>query len=540
MEIFEFSLQSANPFVNAMIEKTLDIHTYFDYDISQEDVYTKRRDDLLKRSFNRTELCSYLKSYNEKFQAPAAMRNIERLLDEKSTVVVGGQQAGLLTGPLYTIHKVISILALAKQQEEKLGSPVIPVFWVAGEDHDFDEINHVYIQKNDRVKKKAISQRYLNKRSVAYAELDHAACKRWMEEVIQSFGETQHTKGLLKKLTMYMEKSSTYTEFFEWLIMDLFGSEGIVLIQSADAGLRELETEYFSAMIHKNDKLARGVMDQQQIIRENGFSPIIETVFESANLFYEADDERLLMQRLESGGFADKENRISFTKQEFLSELAACPEKFSNNVVTRPIMQELVLPTLAFIAGPGELSYWAELKLAFETMDIKMPPVVPRLNVTILERSIETDLKDIQVGIPEALNGNLAKMKEQWLIKNQEIEVDGLADDAIREITRIHDQLAIKIAGEYRGMEAYSHKNKQFIVRQIDLLKKETKKNIELKHHHILAKFDRAEWAISPEGSLQERIWNIYYYLNKYGSQFPQNLAGLSYSFNNQHKVVKI
>ncbi|MBS2968869.1 bacillithiol biosynthesis cysteine-adding enzyme BshC [Metabacillus sp. KIGAM252] len=540
MEIFEFSLQSANPFVNALIEKTLDIHTYFDYDISLEDVYAKRQDDLLKRSFNRKELSSYLKTYNEKFQAPAAMRNIDRLLDESSTVVVGGQQAGLLTGPLYTIHKVVSILALAKQQEEKLGSPVIPVFWVAGEDHDFDEINHVYIQKNDRIKKKAISQRYLDKRSVAFAELDHAACKRWIEEVIQSFGETQHTKDLLKKLTMYMEKSSTYTEFFEWLIMDLFGSEGIVLIQSADPGLRELETEHFSAMIQKNDELARGMMNQQQIIRENGFSPIIETAFESANLFYEADGERLLMQRLESGEFADKENRVSFTQQEFLNELADCPEKFSNNVVTRPIMQELLLPTLAFIAGPGELSYWAELKQAFESIDIKMPPVVPRLNVTILERSIDSDLQDIQTAIPEALNGSLGKLKEQWLNDHQQIEIDGIADEAINEISRIHEQLTNKIVAEYPGMEAYSKKNKQFVVRQLDLLKREAKKNIEQKHHHILAKFDRAERAISPGGSPQERIWNIYYYLNKYGSHFPQNLAGLSYSFNNQHKVVKI
>ncbi|AZB42831.1 bacillithiol biosynthesis cysteine-adding enzyme BshC [Bacillus sp. FJAT-42376] len=540
MEIFEFSLQSANPFVNALIEKSLDTITYFDYDIHQEDVYEKRRTDLLKRSFNRAELSSYLKSYNEKFQAPATMNNIERLLDKSSTVVVGGQQAGLLTGPLYTIHKVISILALAKQQEEKLGSPVIPVFWIAGEDHDFDEINHVYIQKNGRIKKKAISQRIMDKRSVAFAELDHTACKKWVNEVIQSFGETQFTKGLLEKLTMYMEKSATYTEFFEWLVMDLFGSEGLVLIQSADSALREFEIDYFSSLIEKNDRISRGVREQQQLMTENGFSPIIETAFDSANLFYELDHERLLMQRLESGHYADKEKRVCFSKQEFLNELATHPVRFSNNVVTRPMMQEMVLPTLAFIAGPGELAYWAELKKAFEAIELKMPPVVPRLNITLLERSIETDLRDIEVGLHTALEADLQQLKEEWMAGHREIDIDALTGQAVMEMKMIHEELVRKIIPDYPVMEQYAKKNIHFIAGQMDLLRKETKKNIERKHDHILSKFDRVEQSIKPEGSPQERIWNIYYYLNKYGSQFPQNLAGLSYSFNNQHKVVKI
>ncbi|MGD7008526.1 bacillithiol biosynthesis cysteine-adding enzyme BshC [Metabacillus sp. 84] len=540
MEISEFSLQSANPFVSALLEKKLDSYTYFDYDIHQEDVYRKRHSDLLSGSFNRKELFSCLKTYNEKFQAPAAMHNIERLLDSQSTVVVGGQQAGLLTGPLYTIHKVISILTLARQQEEKLGTPVIPVFWIAGEDHDFDEINHVYIQKNNRIKKKAVSQRITDKRSVAFAELDHTACKRWVEEVIQSYGETQYTKGLLNKLTAFLDKSSTYTEFFEWLIMDLFGSEGLVLIQSADRSLREFETEYFQTLIRKNDEIARAVLHQQQLIRSHGFSPIIETALESSNLFYELDGERVLLHRAEAGGFTDKEGRLSFTDQELMDEAAAYPEKFSNNVVTRPIMQEMILPTLAFIAGPGEISYWAELKKAFQTMGLKMPPVIPRLNITILERSIESDLKQLHMELEEALQADWKEKKQKWMEEHQELDIDSLAEDAIQRTREIHSGLSERIISEFSVMESYTNKNIQFIVRQMDLLRKETKKNIEQKHHHILSKFDRAERSILPEGLPQERIWNIYYYLNKYGSQFTQNLSGLSYSFNNQHKVVKL
>ncbi|MTH52628.1 bacillithiol biosynthesis cysteine-adding enzyme BshC [Bacillus mangrovi] len=540
MEIYEFSLPSANPFVSKLTGNSLDSHTYFDYDFHQEDVYQKRQQEIMSRSFDRTGLCRYLKSYNEKFRAPAVMDNIDRLQEDGSTVVIGGQQAGLLTGPLYTIHKIISILALAKEQEQELGKPVIPMFWIAGEDHDFEEINHVFVNHAGKMKKKTIGQRILEKRPAAAIELDREACKDWAVDILREFGETSYTKGLLKKLTHMIDQSATYTEFFEWLVMDMFGSEGLVLIQSADAGLREMETEHFTKLIRLNKEISDAVTDQQKVLTDSGFNPIIDSAPGSAHLFFESGHQRLLLYRDEGGRFTDKEGSLSFTEEELLNELRTFPCKFSNNVVTRPVMQELMLPVLGFIAGPGELAYWAELKKVFEVMGIKMPVVVPRLNITILERAVEADLADLNLDLDQALSGDLGAMKAEWLEQNRGLDINALEAGSAADMERIHKTLSEKVVSEFPGMKSYTDKNLQFILRQLDLLKRETEKNIERKHHAVLSKFDRAELFLKPEGGFQERTWNIFYYLNKFGGSFPVKLSRLSYSFNNQHKVVKL
>ncbi len=138
--------------------------SFFDYDIHSEDVWQKRLHDLSSRPFAREELADYLSSYHEKFHSAAMQASIEKLRDPKARLVVGGQQAGLLTGPLYTIHKIISIIVLARQQEEALQIPVVPIFWVAGEDHDLEEINFVHTStENKGPVKQKLPQSYWKK-----------------------------------------------------------------------------------------------------------------------------------------------------------------------------------------------------------------------------------------------------------------------------------------------------------------------------------------------------------------------------------------
>lgn len=129
-----------------------EIMDFFDY-IPSGDLETRVK-ELRERTFQRESLQEVLHKLNKAWDAPnSTLHNINRFSNKDSVVVIAGQQAGLLTGPMYTINKVISILQLAKQQEEELNIPVIPVFWIAGEDHDFDEINHIFMQEKSRLKK---------------------------------------------------------------------------------------------------------------------------------------------------------------------------------------------------------------------------------------------------------------------------------------------------------------------------------------------------------------------------------------------------
>ncbi|WP_243289977.1 bacillithiol biosynthesis cysteine-adding enzyme BshC [Bacillus sp. FJAT-47783] len=541
MEICELSLPISNPFVQAYMNNQLQNDQFFDYNIHDKDVYERRMNDLQERIFPREELVDYLLSYHRRFQdCEKTLQNIEKLKDPKSVAVVGGQQAGLLTGPLYTIHKVLSIIALAKKQEMKVGAPVVPVFWIAGEDHDFEEINHVYVLKNEKVVKKPIRQPSYQKQMVSDLRLDHEKCIMWTEEILKAYGESEHTNYLRDQLTACIHRSNTYVEFFEELIMSLFKDEGIILVNSASKELRQIESRYFKQIFYHNKEIYDAVLKQQQFLREQSFQPLIEMQPNSTNLFIHVDEERFMLVQNEEGHFVIKDRNEAFTYEQILALLAKTPHHFSNNVVTRPLMQEMLLPTLAFIAGPGEIAYWAELKEAFHTCHLLMPPIVPRLNMTILERHIESDLKDLNITVEDVFKTGVKQLRKNWLNERETIQFEPLVEKSKIEMEHIHQLLREKALEVDRSLSPLLEKNANFIEKQLDFLHHAVQKKIKEKHEVNLKKFQRIEHSLIPNGAPQERIWNVYYYLNKYGLDFLKLLQHQTFHFNGKHKIVKI
>ncbi len=162
-----------------------------------------------------------------------------------------------------------------------------------------------------------------------------------------------------------------------------------------------MEKDFFIRLIEGSKKITDSVLDQQRKLEDSGFNNTIEISENAANLFYydELTKSRILLEyQPETDLFVGKSGDVQFTFNEMLQgSRGKASDQLSNNVVTRPIMQEWLFPTLAFIAGPGEIAYWSELKQAFEHFELKMPPIVPRLNITLLERSVETDLQELNL-----------------------------------------------------------------------------------------------------------------------------------------------
>lgn len=539
MQLTELSIKSQNTFVQHYIDGE-NMSSFFDYDIHSEDVWQERLRDLSSRPFAREELADYLSSYHEKFHSAAMQASIEKLRDPKSTAVVGGQQAGLLTGPLYTIHKIISIIVLARQQEEALQIPVVPIFWVAGEDHDLEEINYVHTstEKKGPVKQK-LPQSYWKKTSAAKTPLDQEKCAAWIEEVFAAFEETDHTNALLQNVMRCLRSSETFTDFFELLIADLFQEEGLILLNSGDPGIKKLETGMFQQILKHNNELAKAVSDQQRLMREAGYHPIIESDKEQANLFYEHEGERFLIEK-ENGVFVIKELDLKWTNDELHTHMEEKPECFSNNVVTRPLMQEFLIPTLAFIAGPGEVNYWGELKQAFSLMGFAMTPVVPRLNITILERHIEKKLSERNIPLQEAIEHGTGHLKDTYFEKQIPEEFSTVMEQAKSQIEAVHKSVRNEALKVDSSLEPLLQKNAAFIQDQLLFLERTVTKRIEEKEGFVLRDYERIQNSIRPLGAPQERIWNVMYYLNRYGPKFFTTFKHLPFSFQNQHQIVKL
>lgn len=520
------------------------MNKFFHYKFKDPSAMFERIKELQARNFQREELANYIEGFMERFpSSDAVKRSIDKLRQENSVVVIGGQQAGILTGPLYTIHKIISIVVLARQKEREFGIPVVPVFWIAGEDHDFLEINHIYVSANQKIEKWTYPERVIEKKMASDIPLNKEVCLKWIERIIETYGETNHTNSLLEFLEQSLNHSKTFVDFFAYMIMAFFKETGLLIVDSGDRKLRSLEKDIFVRQIKGCSDITRSVLSQQDEMKKQGFKPAIELSSQTANLFYydPSFQERILLEYdSKAGKFFGKNGTVSFSEEELLNIALTNPENLSNNVVTRPLTQEWLFPTLAFIGGPGEIAYWAELKTVFERFEIKMPVIVPRLNITLLERSIETDLNELGMDIKEVLSMGVQRQKELFLstIKNETIEA--LFLETKKQLIDQYEQIEEQTKHHNKGLIPLLNKNRTFILKQIDFMQRKFEEFDRLKHEITLRKFERIESSLKPNGLPQERIWNILYYLNRYGFRFLDDLLNLPYQFDGTHKLIKI
>lgn len=544
MEILNLSLPATNRFATEYVAQTQDIQKYFHYRYNNSVDDYNRLEELSARSFMRNELAGHIEQFMSKFPTSEKVKtSIEKLKMTNSAVIIGGQQAGILTGPLYTIHKVLSIITLARQKEAELKIPVVPVFWIAGEDHDYQEVNHVFIEKNNRIEKKLYPEKILDKRMVSKVTINQELCKNWVEGIIKSFGETKHTKELLEVLERAIQDSKSFVDLFAYMIMHLFKDYGLLLIDSGDEKLRTLEKDFFLKQINNFEDITNSVKAQQEEIKNNGFSNTIEISEKAVNLFYydEKHHDRVLLEYDNKEKlFTCKEGYLQFTLEQMLDIANEFPEKLSNNVVTRPLMQEWLFPTLAFIAGPGEIAYWAELKKAFEIFEIKMPPIVPRINITILDRSIETDMNELGLELVETLLNGTEEKKREFIQSLKDDHLEHLFEKTKQDFLHNYHQIKIYLDEKDSSSIPLLNKNKAGLMRQMMFMEDKLEKSKQLKYEVVINKFARVENSLRPNGSPQERMLNGLYYLNEYGPTFIDDLLKCSFTFDGTHKVIKI
>jgi bacillithiol synthase len=538
MRLEEIKLQTS-PFLEGYLNKDMDAASFFDYKepFNNRSLLT-RQQELKRHKFPRNEVADYLSSYNKKIGTSAkTLDNIQKLKSTDGLAVVGGQQAGLLTGPLLVIYKCISTIQLAKQAEKELGVPVAPVFWIAGEDHDMDEINHIMVPKNDTAKKISLKAASGVKSSASLWQWDPEDVKPWLMEVFRSFGETAFTNDFLAQTERYLYGSNSIVTFFAKLLSHWFSEEGLILLDSGDPEFKKLQSEFLEKMILNNGDIDQAFRSQTKDLNEKGFKDPIEVQENNAHLFFTRNDERILLFRNENG-FTSKELDFTISEAELLKEAELHPEKFSNNVVTRPLMQEFLLPTLSFIAGPGEISYWASLGKVFHHFDRKMPVITPRLSITIVSHKIKGLLDSKNLKAEQVLEDGTENYKRKWFNENRPIETNDSIEAVRSDFVKSYSQL-VKLAEVIDPkLLPVTEQNLNRILAEIDYIEQKMEQRVRKKVKIPLAEFDEIMLELKPGGVWQERVWNVYQYINEEGSGFVKNLIEYPFSFNEKHKII--
>jgi bacillithiol biosynthesis cysteine-adding enzyme BshC len=355
MNIVELALPTINKFASAYLSEEESLQRFFTYNPFSRNSFENRKNALKDRTYLREEIADHLLSYNSNYHADeTTLHNIEKLRSEESLVVIGGQQAGLLTGPVYTISKIISIIKLAQEQEKNLGVPVLPVFWIAGEDHDYQEINHVNIPADNSVEKISLPMKSAGKKMVSELELDKTKLREWMLKIVNSYGETAFTNDIKALLERSLQSADNIVDFFADLITTLFKGTGLILVNASDPELRKMEVPFFQRIIKNHSGISSEVISAQTDLEKIGYSQMLDVQEDSMNIFFHIQGEReLLYWDKESQTACTRDGKTALTWEQLKEEIQSNPQHFSNNVVTRPMMQEMLFPTPYRIDNSG-------------------------------------------------------------------------------------------------------------------------------------------------------------------------------------------
>jgi len=540
MKISQIKTAHSNKLVNDFINGETNIKNFFNRSPLVKEAVEKRVQFLKTQQYKRSELVDALLSFHKKYDAgEQAVQNVQKLLNDDTLVVIGGQQAGLLTGPLYSIHKIISIINLAKKYEEDYGLSVVPVFWIAGEDHDLDEINHVFIQMKNQIKKQTYFERNSSAYSASKTILDQNELRKWLTKIFESYEETNYSNELLKLVEEIAVGSETFVDFFAKLSFRLFEKEGLVLIDADDEVVRQIESKMFGEMICKQVEVRHALKTTQTKLIEEGYQQSLHIAENSIHLFYHANEGRQLLEVNEDNElFMTKNKQYRFTKDELLQLASEKPHFLSNNVVTRPVMQEFLFPTLAFVGGPGEIAYWAELKEVFNVFQMEMPPVFLRHSFTIIERNILSAMNDFHVEIEDIFSPAFTELKEKWLQNELKINYKEKIQAVRDQIKEIHVPLQKMVAETTPNLKDFAKENYRKIDEQLSFIEKKMEQTIEKQHSEQIQKWDRILNQLCPNNKPQERVWNVFYYLNKYGLNFVHDLCSLELTWDNEQQIV--
>ncbi|MFG6149012.1 bacillithiol biosynthesis cysteine-adding enzyme BshC [Halobacillus sp. B23F22_1] len=541
MRIDPISLADKNPFIADYKYHFSKVQDKFDYHPHGEHTWLDRLKHIESTSYDRNRLVNELIRLNDQYGAgEATFTNINKLRDTRASVVVGGQQAGLLTGPLYTVHKIISILQLARQKEKELGTSVVPVFWIAGEDHDFAEINHIFMEVNGDMEKMQVKTDVNEKSSVSDLPFNQKDIQQWLKSVFHELKETEYSVDLFHRLESMVSASDSYSDFFGKIIHQLFPSEGLILLDAHDQEIRKLETPFFLKMIDENEVIAEGVHSLEQKNKQQGYPLSLDSELEDAHLFFHHEGERVLLIRDENGDFKGKKDEVSLTKEQLRHIAEKKPWLLSNNVVTRPLMQECLLPVLAFVGGPGEISYWSALKPGFEALHLKMPPVVPRLSFTMVDRKSEQQMQRLQLNDKEVIEHGTASKKLAWLSSAGTPPIRELSREVKKEMEIIHQPLREKAAELSPDVAALAQKNWDYIQQSVEFLEKRMMQSIENEYQEQLKVFDDLNLLFHPNGGFQERMWSVLPWLNEYGFSLFKQINSHDLSLEHSHYLVRV
>lgn len=484
---------------------------------------------------DRVQTVNILNAFNRQFDVDqAAFENIDRLNDEDALTVVTGQQLGIYGGPLYTILKTISTIHLARQLERKFGCPVIPVFWLADEDHDYDEVRSLSILEEDEVQKLTLPARENHIPAVSEMEIP-SALKQLRTKLKQSLYNTDFSDDLWNLLDSTFSPEKTFNDAFGHLISKLFSKHGLVLAGSNHPEVKRATESYLKLSIERADHI-RQSLEQKSTQIEHNFHQQVKLY--DSNLFY-LDKEAGRTKISRNGNGWKTDSGIEWKTDQLVKEIDEEPQNFSPNVFLRPILQDALLPTLGYVAGPGETAYYGQMKQMYSCFDLSMPVIFPRLSATLVEPAIDRIMNELPFEFHEYGN-RIEDLESDYVDRTEQHDIEAIFTDWKEQIEKLANPKTEEISEIDPTLEGAAGKATAAYYNELDKLKGKVYRAVKQQDQTQLKRIRRIKANLFPESKLQERVLAGIFFMNKYGLDiWDKLLASLKEDEQfDQHKLI--
>lgn len=478
---------------------------FYKYSVSMES-FAKVIEDRKNKPINRPILVETLRQqYTQLESTQAVQANIEALLEEKTFTVITAHQPALFTGPLYYIYKIISTIRLVEDLRKSYPDyQFVPVFISGSEDHDFEEINHTHIFGKPLV--------WQNEESGACGMMKTSSLADVLSQLKDILGNSERAQKAYQLIEKAYTDHEYYGEASQALVNSLFGEYGLVVINMNDPALKRLFIPYLEKEIFENFSHSL-VNATQQELDKVGFGD--QAFAREINVFYLKEQIRARIEK-EGARFKVLDTNIQFSEEELKKEIQEHPERFSPNVVMRPIYQEAILPNLAYIGGGGELSYWLERKSQFEAFGLNFPMLIRRNSALWVDKGSAKKLDKVGLGIEDLFEETESLIK-RFVKDNTENEINLKEEKSIIEKTLVQvSEKATEVDPSLKGkVLAENAKIMKSIENLEGRLMKAEKDRFEISLNQIRKIKDK----LFPDNGLQERHENVLSLYIKYGQE---------------------
>ena len=488
---------------------------------------------------DREALCDALRASNSAWGAGSeTLDNIELLRGQDCLAVVSGQQAGLFTGPLYTIYKAISAIKLAGCLTQR-NTKAVPVFWIATEDHDFPEVASAEFISRDCHLENVSAPQSLNREGtpVGLTRLDDSV-KDVIRELFERLPQTEFTDELQTLLTDSWSPGRGYGEAFARMMTALLGRYGLILLDPLDPALKKLAAPLYAKAAQRAPEIANAIEARSRELEAAGYHAQVTPSVASFPLFmHDESGARHAMTRTEDGKYRTKDGERTYDIAELTALATQLPERFSPNVTLRAVVQDFLLPTIAYYGGAAEIAYFAQTAEVYRLLERPATPILPRSSLTFIERHTGRVLERYGLKLADLFTGPelvIARVVDEYLGADTAQQFAQAEESFNRELDDLREKLKTLDPTLADALETGRRK----INYQLEGLRTRFHRAQMSRDETAQRQLERAFEQLYPHKELQERHINITSLLARHGRYVIDWIYSAVNLGSDEHQVV--